>query len=259
MDKDHAKRVLDHLTKYNGPRLVSRRADVVMAAQRTLNKQRSDVMDLIASGPHPGRGKVFHTKAHDRKKGEKYYTPAWVVRCLLRRVVFEKGIDEPAAGNGQIVRALAAAGYTDVTAEDLTPDVDWIAQADFLATRTSRRHNVLTNPPFGVGGKLAFQFAWHALRLTQQHGGKVAMLMRDDFDSAGGRTKLFQHPAFDMKIVITDRIRWTNLDQDAKKGPSGSHAWFIWDWARAVKTAGLVYEGADEDPMAAALGERNDK
>lgn len=211
--------------------------------------------------PKGGRGKVFHTKAHDRKKGEKYYTPAWVTRCLIRvlggRLTTVPLIVEPAAGDGKIVDELRHHGYA-VEASDLTPDRFDIVSIDFFSMTAilSPAAAIITNPPFGVGGRLAFQFCWHALRLMEQRCGLVAMLLRDDFDSAKGRRKLFaDHPAFDMKIVITDRIRWTNLPQDAKKGPSGSHAWFIWDWSRdPTQHTALVYASADEDPLAAVGG-----
>lgn len=241
----------------------------VLARLRSVGPGQSDltssprVSDIATKPLGNGRGKVFHTKAHERNKGEKYYTPAWVTRCLLRQVEFEGGIDEPAAGNGEMVRALEVAGY-GVWASDIAPDAGThgIADSNFLTSKNAQRRNIVTNPPFGVGGRLAFQFCWHATRLTERTGGKVAMLLRDDFDSAKGRRALFRdHPAFDRKVVITDRIRWTNLPQHAKKGPSGSHAWFIWDWGRAdmTKPATLHYESADEDPYSAAITAQIDK
>lgn len=193
-------------------------------------------------------GKVFHGKAYTRQKNEKYYTPAWVTEILLRALPLSgQAVLEPAAGNGEIVKVLKAAGC-HVVAEDINPDdtTGWgftIAQGNFLTRPNIIVPIIATNPPFGPGGRLAFQFCWHALRLTERHRGKVAMLMRDDFDSAGGRRLLFKdHPAWHQKIVILERIRWTNLEQK-KAGPSGAHAWFIWDWAREPGPAIVTYEG----------------
>lgn len=260
MDRKHAQRVLEHLQTV-GPGqsdlIPAHRIGVVarhQGKQFLRNAAMSGVTDRLARG---GAGKVFHTKAHARKKGEKYYTPAWVTRCLLRQVHLPDPthVWEPAAGDGKIVDALRSVFGVYVYGSDVAPDRTDILPFDFLtaAHAVVRCDIIISNPPFGTGGRLAFQFCWHALRLMERRKGKVAMLLRDDFDSAKGRKALFRdHPAFDMKIVITDRIRWTNLPQDAKKGPSGSHAWFIWDWSRDMtQHTALVYESADEDPLEA--------
>lgn len=199
-------------------------------------------------------GKVFHTKAHARQKNEKYYTPEWATLALLRHfdVMAEGWTWEPAAGNGDMVRPLQYHGAR-VLASDISPDYGGAVVQNFLTVRSAKRfigdtqvlvNKIATNPPFGTGGRLAFQFAHHALRLMEPVKGKVAMLLRDDFDSAGGRTALFgDHPAWHQKIVLTERIRWVNLPQSTEHGPSGAHAWFIWDWARTAGPATLAYEG----------------
>lgn len=201
--------------------------------------------------------KVFHTKAHERKKNEKYYTPAWATRIVLPHLPTTrcKVWWEPAAGDGGIMRVLEQANDYTVYASDIAPDSPHIATLNFLTTSQAPPGTrlIVTNPPFGTGGRLAFQFCWHALRLMEPVSGAVAMLLRDDFDSAGGRRALFAlHPAFHKKVVINTRIRWTNLPQDPDKGPSGSHAWFIWDWARHAGPPSLFYAEADEDPLEAA-------
>lgn len=234
MNKEHAKRMLAHLED---------------KAEHRRN--------VVAEQPRGGAGKVFHTKAHKRMKNEKYYTPAWATRCLTRNVSFDGDVSEPAAGNGAVAVAFMD-GKRRVFASDLEPDDPsscLIERLDFLATKVSPAKHIVTNPPFGTGGNLAVKFVRHALKLAEYHGGKVAMLLRDDFDSAKGRRELFaDHPAFDRKIVLTDRIRWTNLPQNPKKGPSGSHAWFVWDWARNRDEWPIVqYERADEDPLTAAI------
>lgn len=192
-------------------------------------------------------GKVFHTKSHARQKNEKYYTPGWATEIVIPYLALEgKAVLEPAAGNGEIVEVLKR-NRMYVVAEDIAPDDTTgrgftIAQQNFLTRVDLLVDNIVTNPPFGAGGRLAFQFCWHALRLTERHKGKVAMLLRDDFDSAPGRRLLFRDcPAFDKKIVILERIRWTNLPQSLEHGPSGAHAWYLWDWAREPGPPTLHY------------------
>lgn len=280
MNKEHAQRMLEHFEgQHNGERIsvvrerqpLERLKNLVRSQQvaelmRTPEgtQQLIDAVDREhAAKLHkykPQSGKVFHTKAHKRMKDEKYYTPAWVLRCLARHFELDCDVLEPAAGDGGLAAAIVAAmraqkhPYTKVFGYDIAPDYPSIEQQNFLTASTLLAPYIVTNPPFGAGGRLAFQFCWQALRLTQSSHGKVAMLLRDDFDSAKGRRALFADcPQFDKKIVICDRIRWTNLPQDPKKGPSGSHAWFVWDWTRQPGPASLLYEWADEDPMSAAL------
>lgn len=242
VDKEHAQRMLDHLEGRSE----------YMESQRTKNLALSNIVAGLSAG------KVFHTKAHKRQKNEKYYTPPWVTRCLWRRLYLARvaGVWEPAAGDGKISRELRrlfdVRGGWDIPVlpSDIAPEAAGIIPLNFLTTATAPPgyDTIITNPPFGPGGRLAFQFAHHALRLMQPRKGVVAMLLRDDFDSAGGRSELFEKcPAFACKIVINDRIRWTNLPQDPKAGPSGSHAWFVWDWTREPGPATLVYERADVD------------
>jgi len=40
--------------------------------------------------------------------------------------------------------------------------------------------------------------------------------------------------------VLTTRIRWVNLPQ-MEAGPSGNHAWFLWDWTRDAGMATVSY------------------
>lgn len=215
-----------------------------LVAQRAMNTIRSAQMGELASGA------VFRRKKYARAKNEKYYTPAWVTEALLRQFELRGGgVWEPAAGNGAIVTALHAANLgLKVWADDIAPDLIsqcMIGQGNFLLSSVSPAPDIITNPPFGPSGTTAFRFCWHALRLAEYHAGRVAMLMRDDFDSAGGRQQLFKfHPAWHKKVVLTERIRWTNLPQK-KAGPSGNHAWYIWDWSRDWDApATIAYEGS---------------
>jgi hypothetical protein len=56
-------------------------------------------------------------------------------------------------------------------------------------------------------------------------GGKVAMLLRTDFDHAKTRRHLFADcPAFARKIVLSKRIWWI---KNSIGQPSFNHAWYI--------------------------------
>ena len=54
---------------------------------------------------------------------------------------------------------------------------------------------------------------------------RIAMLLRNDFDSAITRQCLFRHePRFAFKLVLLNRIKWF----DGPSSPSNNHAWFVW-------------------------------
>lgn len=162
---------------------------------------------------------------YERKERDLYETPEWVTAALLphlpRRPIH---IWEPAHGSGKMARALipskASITGTDIDSGD-----------DFLLFRTLPHlmmDAIITNPPYELGA----EFCEHALRMMEQRGGVVAMLMRTDFDHAKGRSFLFRDcPAFAKKVVLTKRIVWFEPEPGAKgKSPSFNHAWFIWDW-----------------------------
>jgi len=100
------------------------------------------------------------------------------------------------------------------------------ADFDFLKMESAPSPHIVTNPPFA----LAEQFIRHALDLTREQKGKVAMLLPHAFDTARRRVDLFDRPPFKCKLTLLRRIRWENLRQKPA-GPSKSHAWYLWDWS----------------------------
>lgn len=112
--------------------------------------------------------------ASHRAAYEYYPTPPEATRALLSVEAFEGAIWEPACGEGHISKVLTAAGY-DVVSTDLVDYGFGEPKRDFLAERVPLAKHIVTNPPYGRG--LADAFAKHALRLTAETGGSVAMLM----------------------------------------------------------------------------------
>jgi hypothetical protein len=155
--------------------------------------------------------------SYEREEGDAYYTPAWVTDALLARETFSARVWECAPGVGSTMAGdIARHGYC-VTAD---------YQADFLAQTEPWAESIITNPPY----KSADQFVRHALKLTKQVNGKVAMLLPLAFDSAKSRVDIFRDcGVFSAKLVLLKRIRWDNLVQKAA-GPSMNHAWYVWDW-----------------------------
>jgi hypothetical protein len=134
-----------------------------------------------------------------RQLADVYETPSWVTRVVapyLRDHCLH--IWDPANGpRSKIADVLRTEGF-DVTA---TND-DFLSR---ISLPYARIDGIVTNPPYGLSGKLACQFIAHALELSPV----VAMLLRIDFDSGKTRTFLFRdRKAFDRKIVLLDRIVW---------------------------------------------------
>jgi hypothetical protein len=152
-----------------------------------------------------------------RQDSDLYQTPAWVVRTIAPYLPMGSHLWDPANGpQSAIAEELRRLGFGATATND-----------NFLAL-TALPSNcidaIVTNPPYGVQGKLACAFIAHALELVPF----VAMLLRVDFDSGKTRADLFGDcEAFARKIALLDRIVW--FEREGAAGPSDNHAWFVWD------------------------------
>ena len=175
---------------------------------------------------------------YERRDREYYPTPEWVTRALLDHIgTGPRQIWEPACGNGEMALVMRERGHS-VFMSDIEPGarvkaLDALA-FDFLARDRAPvwpEHitDIITNPPYGLGGRMALGFIIRSLELTRERGGLVAMLLKDNYDSARGRKAIFRdNPAWSMKLVLMRRIVW--FESDSGHGPSENHAWYIWDW-----------------------------
>jgi len=171
---------------------------------------------------------------YKRVEADFYPTPSWVTEALINHAW---GMDnhkhwkiwEPAEGDGAIVNVFKEYGYrtwgSDIRGH---PSVDFLD--DKVGLPRPHCNAIITNPPYRRD--LIEAFIRKSLKLMQPVGGRVAMLMRIDFDSAVTRGDIFRDcPAWGEKLVLTKRIKW--FDDGNKNGPSENHAWYIWDWGRA--------------------------
>jgi hypothetical protein len=117
----------------------------------------------------------FGPRLHPNRAAYEFYpTPPEATRALLSAERFDGSIWEPACETGWISRELIAAGY-EVVSTDLVDYGYGEPGRDFLAERKPRAKHIVTNPPYGRG--LADAFVKHALELTTETGGTVAMLV----------------------------------------------------------------------------------
>ena len=154
---------------------------------------------------------------YQRQPDDVYETPAWVTRVVapyLRKNCLRPW--DPANGpTSKIACVLREEGFHAVATND-----------NFLAKTAAPTDvdGIITNPPYGNGGRLACQFIAHAIELVPI----VAMLLRIDFDSGKTRVHLFRdNKYFAGKIVLLDRIVW--FEREDAPGPSENHSWFIWN------------------------------
>lgn len=158
-----------------------------------------------------------------RNEADYYPTPSWCTEALLTNLPSITGeVWEPACGEGHISKVLVARGLA-VKSSDLRLTGYGTGGVDFLASDW-KSANIITNPPY----TLSEEFLVHALEATQDASGKVAMLLRNEYDSASSRTYLFRHPAFALKLALTKRPRWI---EGSTGSPRHNYAWYVWDWA----------------------------
>lgn len=143
-----------------------------MSAIRLLHPR--DIASRRTIGPTARAFRMGPQIAPHRAAYEFYPTPPEATRALLSAESFDGPIWEPACGQGHISKVLLDAGY-DVVSTDLVPYGYGEAKRDFLAEARPLARHIVTNPPYGRG--LADAFAKHALDLTAETGGTVAMLM----------------------------------------------------------------------------------
>lgn len=171
---------------------------------------------------------------YPRQARDYYPTPAQPIAALFKTIPFAHKLCDPCCGNGCMLTEFAWHGY-----EPFGFDIDpWGSYAKFDFLRTDLAANlwlsanapfdIVTNPPFGVQGRMAYEFIRRALEVTEPWHGRVAMLLNVDYDSGKTRAPVFRdHPAFAARIALLDRIPWFN-------GQTGStnHAWYYWEWDR---------------------------
>lgn len=159
-----------------------------------------------------------------REPHEFYPTPVEGTRALLSVERFDGPIWEPACGNGAISKVLHQAGY-HVVSTDLIDRGYSTGRINFLAESQPRAKHIITNPPYGGG--LADSFVRHALRLTRETGGSVAMLL--DFASLAHPLRhalyISQPPA---NVYILDELVCWPANRANAFPASNRFAWLVW-------------------------------
>jgi len=160
-------------------------------------------------------------------KTDNYSTPTQAVHALLDRENFAPSILEPAAGEGNIARALLAEGYS-VTASDIRelPVMDYpgldIFSKEAVKVACLTHSDIITNPPFSI----ALPFAERCLELT---GRKIALLLRIQFLEGARRRKFLTTSPLKAVYVFSSRISMYPEGEENLGGGTQCFAWFVWD------------------------------
>jgi hypothetical protein len=154
-----------------------------------------------------------------------------------------------------MAEALRQAGCAHVHTSDIVDHGNGQDEVlDFLSVqepKISRFDLIVTNPPFGQGGRLATAFIDAGLTRVRQHGGILALLLPCDFDSAKTRARYFGDcPEFVGKIVLRQRVVWFQRSDGIREAPKENSAWFIWqrNLLRVRRPPIILYAPNGESP-----------
>lgn len=143
-----------------------------------------------------------------------YSTPEYATEALMKRIVFEGEIWEPACGLMAMVNVLKK--YNPVIATDIR-----ITGHDFLLESRIVK-NIVTNPPYN----LAEKFVWQGLRKAEH---KLALFLRLNFLEGQRRYQMFKQTPLKQVLVFCKRQTLSPEGSNVVTGGTIAYAWFIWE------------------------------
>lgn len=209
--------------------------------------------EVNGSGPsamkkQPGASadvRAVHISGRSRRSADFYATPAWVTEALLAHIRFRNPIWEPCCGAGAISEVLAAHGYR-VVSTDLMDHGYGTSGIDIFSCRTMPGDccALVTNPPYGDTGvhggserssSAMLDFVAHAINLTREVEGQVALLVRFQWIAGRRAASLMSQAPFSAVIALTRRIRWFEMGAQTNAAQH-HHAWVVFDYKHPAGT-----------------------
>jgi hypothetical protein len=180
----------------------------------------------------------IHISGYARQENDFYPTPDWVTEALLNNVALRGPVWEPCCGDGAMTRAIAARNH-DVVASDIADRGYGRTGVDFLQCRRfpDGCRSMVTNPPYGDGGGslkgvqvpgALLHFVRHAIRLTEQADGQLALLVRFQWLAGKKAANLISLGPLAKIVVLRRRIRWFDRGPLTNHGQH-HHGWLFWD------------------------------
>ncbi len=182
----------------------------------------------------------LYASGYERKPGDRYWTTPWMVGELIRFETPVGPVWEPAAGRGDIVKAIHQ--YTNHGVRMFASDVDLSEFDETLCPRDARSffdyvsmprldddvcRTIITNPPYSLANK----FIRHGLGFMDSDLKFMAMLLRSEYKSGKSRADIFGECFhYFGEIVLTTRPRWDYGDPDRPEdaAPRTNFSWFMW-------------------------------
>ena len=165
----------------------------------------------------------------NRAKNDAYFTidAPWIIPALLSKVKIVGPVLEPAAGRGDMVRALRKGYGFEVVASDLhayedplVPDIG-IQDIRVIDSLEGFRF-VVTNLPYQTQDELGA----HLVALGARDRCAVALLTRAEWIVAKARRELVhEHPNFAGVVHLTSRPRWSEF---TIASPRHNFIWAVW-------------------------------
>ena len=191
------------------------------------------------AGPSSTSRLPFHRdgRVHPmRARYEFYPTPPEATRALLSVEQFDGSIWEPACGRGAISMVLEAAGHQVVSTDLIQRDYG-TGEIDFLRETESRAKHIVTNPPYGRG--LGDAFVRHALHLTRETDGSVAMLLNLASLCHPKRHQLWVENPPAAIYALDELVCWPEGDAALARSSTAQqrYCWVVWKPHHAGRTS----------------------
>jgi len=196
------------------------------------------------------------SSGYERLENDAYYTRDIVCMDALMWGIGDSGLVseesvvwEPFAGGGHITNFLQNRDIT-VLSTDINPQSEMFLKNDYLENpnygfQDGRVKMVVTNPPFEKS--FAEKFVRDmVVRCDDVPDFTAAILLRNEWDSAGTRLDIFDSVYFNRKIVITQRPKWTKITKDSKS-PRHNYSWFIFSNNRMEDIAKIMHYHPSQD------------
>ena len=81
-----------------------------------------------------------------------------------------------------------------------------------------------------MSARLLLEFVEHGIRLTEQRGGQLALLVRYTWIAGKRAAGLISSGPLDRVIVLTKRIQWFDMGAETNRAQH-HHAWVVFDHA----------------------------
>lgn len=171
--------------------------------------------------------------ARGRRQSDLYPTPPEATVALLRFLNLPKNttIWEPAAGEGDMVKAIRACGYGSSFGTDVSEGFDFLSPDIFKRILTGFDW-IITNPPFS----LAEDFIRRAAKTEKP----FAMLLKSQYWHAAKRMALFEEipPSYILPLTWRPDFFFKERESGDSGSPLMDVMWCVWltPWMRNTQT-----------------------